>query len=87
MLRVRVGLEKRRAFSTVNFKLVEEPGLSLGMKSSQTPELPSRCISLTRPSQLLKSPTTLTPEACGAQTAKVTPFLRPTVATCAPSFL
>ena len=39
------------------------------MKSSQTPELPSRCIWWSLPFQPLKSPTTLTPRACGAQTA------------------
>ena len=39
------------------------------MKSSQTPELPSRCIWCSLPFQPLKSPTTLTPRACGAQTA------------------
>ena len=43
------------------------------MNSSHTPELPSVRIMWTRPSQRLKSPTTLTPRALGAHTANDTP--------------
>ena len=43
------------------------------MKISQTPTPPRRRIGLRRPSQPLKSPTTETRAALGAQTAKCTP--------------
>ena len=43
------------------------------MKSSQMPEEPRERMGWTRPSQRLKSPTTLTRRALGAQTAKCTP--------------
>ena len=43
------------------------------MKISQTPDGTSRRIGCTRPSQPLKSPTTLTRWALGAHTAKCTP--------------
>ncbi len=44
------------------------------MKISHTPELPSERIGKYRPSQWLKSPTTETRLALGAQTANDTPM-------------
>ena len=56
------------------------------MKISQTPAGTSSRIGCTRPSQPLKSPTTLTRSAFGAHTAKCTPVVDPTRMRCAPSF-
>ena len=50
-----------------------------GRKISQTPDGTSSRIGCTRPSQPLKSPMTLTRSAFGAQTAKCTPVVVPTV--------
>ena len=43
------------------------------MNNSQSPLAPRVCIGCARPSQLLKSPTTETPRAFGAQTANEYP--------------
>ena len=56
------------------------------MNSSQMPCAGCQRIGWTRPSQLLKLPTTLTRRALGAQTAKCTPRTPLTSAMCAPSF-
>ena len=56
------------------------------MKISQTPDAPSSRIGWKRPSQLLKSPTTLTRWAFGAHTAKLAPGTPSIVRNCAPSF-
>ena len=49
------------------------PGATPGMNSSHTPAPPSERIGCARPSQKLKSPTSLTPRAFGAQTANAVP--------------
>ena len=56
------------------------------MNSSQMPLDPSDRIGFRRPSQLLKSPTTETERALGAQTANAVPATPSCVITCAPSF-
>ena len=56
------------------------------MNSSQMPDGTRLCIWCTRPSQPLKSPTTLTLSALGAQTAKFTPATPSIAWSCAPSF-
>jgi hypothetical protein len=56
------------------------------MKISQIPELPSERIGCSRPSQELKSPTTLTERADGAQTENAVPCTPSSSRTCAPSF-
>src|SRR5438105_11576748 len=53
--------------------LYSSPSVISGTNSSQTPELLRLRIGSRRPSQRLKSPTTRTPRAFGAQTAKATP--------------
>ena len=58
-----------------------------GTKISHTPLEPSARIGCTRPSQPLKSPTTLTRWALGAQTAKWTPSAPPMRSGCAPSLV
>ena len=45
------------------------------MNISQMPDAPRERIGCSRPSQPLKSPTTLTERAFGAQTAKETPAM------------
>ena len=50
------------------------------------PDAPSERIGCRRPSQPLKSPTTLTERAFGAQTANAVPATPSTSRTCAPSF-
>ena len=58
-----------------------------GTNSSQMPDDAIRfCIACRWPSQLLKSPTTLTASALGAQTAKFTPATPSATCSCAPSF-
>src|SRR5437016_5734433 len=53
--------------------LYREPGGIPGRNSSQIPDPPSDRIGWSRPSQPLKSPTTPTEAAFGAQTANDTP--------------
>ena len=53
--------------------LYRVPGPTPGTNSSQTPAPPSDRIGWARPSQKLKSPTTRTPRAFGAQTANAVP--------------
>src|SRR5580692_353918 len=60
--------------------LYRAPSPAPGTNSSHTPDPPSERIGCARPSQKLKSPTTLTPRALGAHTANDTPPSR----TCAP---
>ena len=52
---------------------IRDPMPTPGMKISQTPEEPSERMAWNRPSHWLKSPTTLTRWAVGAQTAKLAP--------------
>ena len=61
------------------------PSSTPGQKSSQTPLAPSERIWWTRPSQPLKSPTTLTERAFGAQTEKEVPATPSSSRACAPS--
>ena len=63
------------------------PGATPGMNSSQTPAPPSERIGCARPSQKLKSPTSLTPRAFGAQTANAVPVSRRPRAERAPELL
>jgi len=62
------------------------PSRKSGTKISQMPPGTSSRIGVTRPSHPLKSPTTLTRSAFGAQTAKCTPRVPPNVMQCDPSF-
>ena len=62
------------------------PRPTSGTNSSQMPLEPSERIGCRRPSQELKSPTTLTERADGAQTANATPVTPSISCTCAPSF-
>ena len=55
------------------------------MKSSQIPDAPSDRIGCRRPSHELKSPTTDTARAFGAQTANAVPTVPSISRTCAPS--
>ena len=81
-----IGLEQHLAVSRPDLELVAvRRRATPGTKISQTPLTPSDRIGCARPSQPLKSPTTLTRCALGAQTAKCTPAAPPIVIGCAPS--
>ena len=72
--RERVGLEARRRRPRRGSRTCSaRPRSASGTKSSQTPARPSERIGCARSSQALKSPTTLTARAAGAQTAKAVP--------------
>ena len=62
------------------------PAATPGTNSSQIPEEPRARIGCSRPSQELKSPTTRTARALGAQTANAVPATPSTVISWAPSF-
>ena len=67
-------MRRSRAVRGRDLELVARvPRPSSGTNSSQMPEAPSERIGCRRPSQLLKSPTTLTRGRSGAQTANVVP--------------
>src|SRR4029079_19201602 len=61
------------------------PSSTPGTNSSQSPDAPSERIGCRRPSQELKSPTTETERAFGAQTANAVPTTPSSSRTCAPS--
>ena len=65
--------------------MYREPSSAPGTNSSQSPDEPSERIGFSRPSQPLKSPTTLTEAAFGAQTANATPATPFSSRGCAPS--
>ena len=72
----RRGRPSRRsptAFRRCDRVLVSRPGSTPGMNRSQMPSWPRRRIGWASGSQSLKSPTTETPAALGAQTAKSVP--------------
>ena len=68
--RERIALQEQRAQLRADLKFVSRAFLGHRAGNTQTPLPMSFRIGLTRPSQLLKSPTTLTRCAFGAQTAK-----------------
>ena len=72
LARIRIGLDQHLAGGAVaDLVLVQRAARAgPGMNSSHTPLEPCTAIGCTRPSQRLKSPTTLTRSAFGAQTAK-----------------
>src|SRR4029077_13287943 len=61
------------------------PSFTAGTKSSQIPEAPSERIGCRRPSHEVKSPTTETDRALGAQTANAAPAEPSILRTWAPS--
>ena len=84
-LRVRVGLEDDRAVGAPDGELVALAGRHLGHEELPDPGAPERPHRVEARSQRLKSPTTLTPCAFGAQSAKAVPVTPSTSRTCAPS--
>ncbi len=66
--------------------LYGEPAATPGMKPAQMPDSPARTSGWLSASQPLKSPTTPTALAAGAQTANRVPSVPSRVAVCAPSF-
>ena len=83
---VRIGLEDDLSVRVPNFELVERAFADAGNENLPHAGRAERCASDdTRPSQLLKSPTTLTRCAFGAQTAKLVPGTPSMVRSCAPS--
>ena len=79
------SLFRRRRPSCVRISnLYVVPSSTPGTNSSQIPDAPSDRIGCRRPSQELKSPTTATERAFGAQTANAVPSTPSSSRTCAP---
>jgi hypothetical protein len=83
--RDRVGLQADDAVAAVDENLYRSPAPTPGTKSSQIPADPSERIGCTRSFQKLKSATTATERAFGAQTANAVPVTPSISRTCAPS--
>ena len=84
--RERVGLQADAAVPAVHRELVVRAGRRPpARRAPRLPSAPSERIGCSRPSQKLKSPTTLTERAFGAHTANAVPATPSISRTCAPS--
>jgi len=79
------AFSRSRPFCVRISNLYFVPWSTPGTNSSQIPDVPSERIGCRRPSQELKSPTTETERAFGAQTAKAVPRTPSSSRTWAPS--